>query len=687
MKNGDEECIKTVIEYSVNTEAPNLISVVFPYIQESPQMALIINSTLQDCDESEIKEALLKQDENHCTILHNACLYGQDETVSALLEALAKCTDSDVKEVLLLKNENNHTALDCAIEQQLTAAILFISLLAAKDKDTYTELKLFSHIRGKSDRNPFADVDSKTWRFVLRFYLNEMKAAEKKIDEFERAIKKLEKRVDNDSEKSQKRRLLAEEKDKLKRYTLQLKYLPLIAAEKNRFGESSYHYETLVPFHTELLDICKKYHIDESGTVSLAEMFPSFYTHQKEKVPCNETLSLHPLSVMVESGHLALIKHPYVMTYVDACWFSLGGTVLWNHINMYVLYLFFLITFFSTYQFQSNGSDLEFESQVPVLTEICRYGAIVLAVCGLVFEVWQLKTKMWHYLKQIENYIDVTLFVFTIIVLIISRAIGHNKVIHWLGSFMVLTAALNGAWLFTNIPYVGNRFRMLFSVFGQVLVFSPILIFFIVIFSVVFHILLHNQQPFSHIGFSIVKIMAMTIGELEFSDMFFDETNVNAFEIVAFLIFVLFLAMMTISMMNLLIGIAVPDVNELLQQGYQNDFKAKVDLILQYSYMFSGINRGKHKKTLSEIYEKRRFWDNTLSEMLKWEKSSQDNAAPDTSNAIAEKIDKMLEQNAILVKENKEIKEKIDVLAKQNEEIDEKIGRISMIRMVDTVKQ
>ena len=58
---------------------------------------------------------------------------------------------------------------------------------------------------------------------------------------------------------------------------------------------------------------------------------------------------------------------------------------------------------------------------------------------------------------------------------------------------------------------------------------------------------------------------------------------------------------MTVSMMNLLIGIAVGDIGELRQQSDQDTFRSKVDLILQYNYMFQSISSKLHQQDLRKF--------------------------------------------------------------------------------------
>jgi hypothetical protein len=83
--------------------------------------------------------------------------------------------------------------------------------------------------------------------------------------------------------------------------------------------------------------------------------------------------------------------------------------------------------------------------------------------------------------------------------------------------------------------------------------------------------------------------------------VFFDDTNNAVFSLVAFFIFVLFLGVMTISMMNLLISVAVGDIGDLRNKGEITVFKSMVDLILQYSYMFPTVTKKIHRMELHRL--------------------------------------------------------------------------------------
>ncbi len=275
LKNKDKQCAITIAEHILNVSSDsNLISILFPYI---------------------------------------STLLGHNEIVATVLATLEGFSTIHISQTLFSKDIQGLTLLDHAIGGGHTVAILLIILLALGDKDIYVKmkgLKTFTYTRKEStDRNPFSEVNFESWQFVLKRLLNKIQTAEDDIGKLEKAIehsKKKEKEVWFKIRRNEAS--LKKKRQDVEKYTSSLKYLPLIAAEKTKFGESLYDYEDLISLHTEVLDICKTYNLDCVRKSS--KMFPSLYFHQEEKVPYSKAAPIHPLSVIGEAGNLAIIKHP-----------------------------------------------------------------------------------------------------------------------------------------------------------------------------------------------------------------------------------------------------------------------------------------------------------------------------------------------------------------------------------------
>ena len=70
------------------------------------------------------------------------------------------------------------------------------------------------------------------------------------------------------------------------------------------------------------------------------------------------------------------------------------------------------------------------------------------------------------------------------------------------------------------------------------------------------------QDNFSHMGFALVKSVVMMIGEYDFDSLFFDPgaDYVVPYPTFTLLFFLVFLVIMSIIVMNLLVGLAVDDI-------------------------------------------------------------------------------------------------------------------------------
>ncbi len=73
------------------------------------------------------------------------------------------------------------------------------------------------------------------------------------------------------------------------------------------------------------------------------------------------------------------------------------------------------------------------------------------------------------------------------------------------------------------------------------------------------------QTPFSEIGFAFLKSAVMMIGEFEFDTIFY-ETPLP-FPVSTIFLFVIFLVIMAIIIMNLLVGLAVDDIKAVQDQA------------------------------------------------------------------------------------------------------------------------
>ncbi len=224
----------------------------------------------------------------------------------------------------------------------------------------------------------------------------------------------------------------------------------------------------------------------------------------------------------------------------------------------------------------------------------------ILSLLGIVHEIMQMSNMRIRYFKGAENYADLVIFPGALIVTLVPFITGYTSWIHGLGCVLIIVTAYRMVLMLTHIPVLGLGFIMLTMGVKRVALYSPIVLFFGIAFAVVFQNLLQNKDSFSNLGFAFMKVMTMSIGELEFNDTFFDSSHHEPFVILAFLLLLVFIAIITISMMNLLIGISVGDIRKLRHRAEQLAFESQLILICNALYIFKMGDR-MHNRRLHEI--------------------------------------------------------------------------------------
>ena len=99
--------------------------------------------------------------------------------------------------------------------------------------------------------------------------------------------------------------------------------------------------------------------------------------------------------------------------------------------------------------------------------------------------------------------------------------------------------------------------------------FAMVFMIFVLAFSFGFHILLVNQAPFATVHDSLLKTAVMMIGEFEYVSIFHSTTPSDKldFPSLTYAFFVGFVIIMSIIVANLLIGLAVNDINQVQEEA------------------------------------------------------------------------------------------------------------------------
>ena len=187
--------------------------------------------------------------------------------------------------------------------------------------------------------------------------------------------------------------------------------------------------------------------------------------------------------------------------------------------------------------------------------------------------------------------------------------IGYVVTLHWqwtAGIICLFLAWLNFIHKLMDISYVGVFVLMIYEVLKTFLKILFVLIPFLDIFTLIFYSMLHwaVKTPFDDPGQSMLRTFVMTLGEIDYANVLaaIRASNFRIFDqLLIFAVFIFFLIIMPIIVMNLLLGLAIGDIESIRKVAGTNDLKTKALASLAFQYSMPLWAQMKIHKTLSDV--------------------------------------------------------------------------------------
>ncbi|KAK5970519.1 transient receptor potential cation channel subfamily A member 1 [Trichostrongylus colubriformis] len=314
----------------------------------------------------------------------------------------------------------------------------------------------------------------------------------------------------------------------------------------------------------------------------------------------------HPLRIMAQSE--TLLSHPLVQALLKYKWNSLGRYVYYFALGVYLL---FLVTFtmyvthtpppFNIYDETSNEmrdfTDVfNSENECPQIMvtrpswlAACRRVVIGLAIAQLIKELFQLITRRHKYIS-FDNAIECFIYTSAIISVMDLSPCSETTGIRLNWQWLLAAACAFSSWmnlllLIRKLPRFGIYVVMFFDVLRTFSRFFIVFALFVIAFSISFFVIMQNRPEFSSIPSAVLKTTVMMIGEFEFTAIFHGDADVHPERLfghaIAYPLFLFFCVIMTILLMNLLIGLAVDDIKSVLEEAKLKRLSMQADLVLQ----------------------------------------------------------------------------------------------------------
>lgn len=297
--------------------------------------------------------------------------------------------------------------------------------------------------------------------------------------------------------------------------------------------------------------------------------------------PSNNKCETNIINTFVQEHQKDLLSHPLVMAFLHLKWEKIRKIYLLR-ILLYAMTVICLTTYVLTalankcynqdeYSFKICNSKTmaAFLFKRPAI-EIEWYLALALTCVSIPRKIvgFMVYKSTIQYFSNIDNVLDAVV----IASVFVTSFVYTGRTYDWqnyLGAFAILCAWTNLMLMVGQLPAFGTYVAMFthiqFEFAKLLLAYSGLLIGFSVSFCVIFSSVPAFGNPFT----GLIKVLAMMAGEVDFEGLLSSlDNDLESFRIytpLSQILFTLFVVFVTVILMNLLVGIAVHDI-----QGLRN---------------------------------------------------------------------------------------------------------------------
>ncbi|CAH1795593.1 unnamed protein product [Owenia fusiformis] len=318
------------------------------------------------------------------------------------------------------------------------------------------------------------------------------------------------------------------------------------------------------------------------------------------------------LYTMVEYQRGEMLSHPLCQNLMSKKWVKFGMLCFILNLLLYVVFLV-LLTIYTSFAGEPITTDLidnvrycpiylnATERQNETLVEYyIKHGKMteqdllqedpylsvlgpsltVIMIIFLIRELFKVYSQKLRYFTELSNWVNLELIITTFI---FTQPLNQAPCLtQWRAGYFANFAAWAGLILYLRrIDMVGIYVIMFIAVFKSLLKVVVIFLMFLMAFTSAFYILLARQSTFTDVGNTIMRVFVMSLGEIDYLDNFAD-ANLAPFEADANFLLMVFLFLVPIVLMNLMVGIAVGDIDKIQQNAYIKRLAMQVDLLCDY---------------------------------------------------------------------------------------------------------
>ncbi|XP_068222416.1 transient receptor potential channel pyrexia-like isoform X2 [Palaemon carinicauda] len=277
------------------------------------------------------------------------------------------------------------------------------------------------------------------------------------------------------------------------------------------------------------------------------------------------------LSIMSRQGQYEFLKHPLCETFLHLKWLRVWP-LFYLKLAVFISLVSTLTTSLCLRSYLPKEPNLKKNATSSDMTQnftaILITATVLQGLAGVLWAIVMCREIMQviiskEYWSKYEKWLQLPFIILSVMVIATTGALEPWQ--RHVGVIVVLLGWFNVTFLIGHLPSVGIYVQMFLSVSVRMLTFACVYSSLFIGFSVSFY-LVFEGEIFNNVWMSLLKTLAMMVGELDFESVLGSDTK-QTLPGTAHIIFVLFVLLMTIVITNLLVGLAVQDIQMLQKEA------------------------------------------------------------------------------------------------------------------------
>ncbi|EFN73154.1 Transient receptor potential channel pyrexia [Camponotus floridanus] len=264
---------------------------------------------------------------------------------------------------------------------------------------------------------------------------------------------------------------------------------------------------------------------------------------------CNET---ELMLCLVEVGQGHMLKHLLCQSFLHLKWKRIRKFFVLSVLFHLIFVAFFTGFVCATYVYEKADN--------RQLSRVLFWPVLIITCLSAIKEIFQITYGICYYIKRWENWLQLSVIVASIIILISPCSCPWQ---HDVAAVGILLAWIQLMIVIGYFPMFGLYIQMFTHAFINFLKFLSAYFCLIIGFSLSFNVLHSNYDSFAGPLISLLKTVIMMSGELEFEDIFFDDKKRLEYPGTAHVMLLCFVILVTVILTNPMVGLAVSDIQEL----------------------------------------------------------------------------------------------------------------------------